>query len=280
MKSTSPGHQRRQHGGEVARVLDRRPARHPQGADALVRDDHRQRGLAESGRAGQQDVVGGAVLHGGGLEQQLELPADLALPDELVERLRPERALERELGLRTRGVGGGRSRRVIGRHPCGREACPSAAAEQRLRHRCCSTSGVVRDGVVDRAARRVSRQPRPTRAMTTSSVAGSAIAAAAPVVVGCLERGELAGERQTTMSLAVFGPMPETLRNAASSSWATACAIWAGVSCREHAERRLRADAGDARGAGRRREFVASIEAEERERRLPGRSGPCGRMTS
>jgi hypothetical protein len=90
------GHQRRQDRGEVAGVLDRRTARHAQGATGLVRHDHRERGLPEPGRTGHQDVVGRAVLHRCGLEEQVELPADLALPDELGERLRAERAFERE----------------------------------------------------------------------------------------------------------------------------------------------------------------------------------------
>src|SRR5690606_34053770 len=67
-------------------------------------DDHRERRLAEPWWAGEQDVVGRATLHRGRVEQQLQLPAHLRLPDELGERARAKRALERELGL---GLGGG-----------------------------------------------------------------------------------------------------------------------------------------------------------------------------
>ena len=45
------GGQTRQQRREVARVLDRRAARQAQRAPALVGDDHRERGLAEPGRA-------------------------------------------------------------------------------------------------------------------------------------------------------------------------------------------------------------------------------------
>ena len=112
------GHQARQQGGQIAGVLDGGAARHAQRPVALVGDDHRERRLAESRRTGEQDVVGRAVLHRGRVEQQLQLPAHLHLADELRERARSQRTLERELGLRlggrgdeTLGVVGARARR-------------------------------------------------------------------------------------------------------------------------------------------------------------------------
>ena len=90
------GEQRR----EVARVLDGGAARQPQRTTALVRHDHGERGLAEPGRTGEQDVVGRAVLHLRRGQQQLELAAHLGLADELGERARTQRAFEGELGLR------------------------------------------------------------------------------------------------------------------------------------------------------------------------------------
>ena len=99
MNSTSPGHERAQDRGEIARVLDGGTARHAQRATALVGDDHRERGLAETRRAGQEDVVGRALLQRRRGEEQLQLPANTGLPDELREALRAQRALERELGL-------------------------------------------------------------------------------------------------------------------------------------------------------------------------------------
>ncbi len=103
-------HQRGQHGREIARVLDGGAAREPQGAAALLRHDHGERRLAEPGRAGEQDVVGRAVLHGRGREQQLQLAAHLDLADELGERSGAERALEGELGV---GLGDGAGRVAV-----------------------------------------------------------------------------------------------------------------------------------------------------------------------
>ncbi len=70
-----------------------------------------------------------------------------------------------------------------------------------------------------------SGQPRPTRAtVTLSATLDFACAGARDVVaIASLPASE------TTMSFAVFGPMPDTLRNAASSSSATACARSAGL---------------------------------------------------
>ncbi|MDF2575271.1 MAG: hypothetical protein K0S05_2183 [Agromyces sp.] len=92
-------HERAEHGREVAGVLDGGAARHAQRPAALVRDDHGERGLAETGRAGQQDVIGCALLQRGRREEQLQLAADAGLPDELPEAPRTQGPLERELGL-------------------------------------------------------------------------------------------------------------------------------------------------------------------------------------
>lgn len=77
-----------------ARVLDGRTARHAQQSTALVRDNHRQGGLAEPGWASQKDVIGGAILHRRSLQQKLELTAHLGLTDELGERAWPQGTLE------------------------------------------------------------------------------------------------------------------------------------------------------------------------------------------
>ena len=128
MNSTSPGREARQQRGEVAGVLDRRAARQPQRPAALVRDDHRERRLAEARRAGEQDVVGRALLDARGVEQQLQLAAHLLLADELRERGRPQRALDRELGL----VEPGSSASSAGHPPTGSlRAGPSAASVRR-----------------------------------------------------------------------------------------------------------------------------------------------------
>ena len=67
------------------------------------------------------------------------------------------------------------------------------------------------------------------------------------------------------MSFAVFGPMPETRRNGASSSAATASAIWPTVSVDEHAERGLRPDPRDAEQLREDLQLVARLEAEQRQ---------------
>ena len=70
------------------------------------------------------------------------------------------------------------------------------------------------------------------------------------------------------MSFAVLGPMPDTRRNGASSSAATASAICATVSVAQHAERGLRAHARDAEQLREDRRARRALEAEERERVL------------
>jgi hypothetical protein len=62
-------HQRAEDRCEIAGMLDRRSARHAQGPPALVRDDHREGRLAETGRPSEQDVVGCALLERGRGEQ-------------------------------------------------------------------------------------------------------------------------------------------------------------------------------------------------------------------
>ena len=91
--------------GQVAGVGERRAAGDPERHADLGGDDHRQRGLAEPRRAGEEHVVGRAVAQPRGLEHQAELVADPLLPDHLVEGARPERGLDDPLvGL---GVGSG-----------------------------------------------------------------------------------------------------------------------------------------------------------------------------
>ena len=67
------------------------------------------------------------------------------------------------------------------------------------------------------------------------------------------------------MSFAVFGPMPDTRRNGASSSAETASAICATLRVGQHAERRLRSDARDAEQLGEDDQLVSALEAEERQ---------------
>ena len=80
--------------GEVAGALERRPAGDADAGPELGRDDHRQRRLAEPGRAGQQHVVRRPAAAAGALEHQPDLLAHPLLPDELVEPARAQRRLD------------------------------------------------------------------------------------------------------------------------------------------------------------------------------------------
>ncbi len=64
-------------------------------ADAhLLGHDLRQRGLAETGRAGEEYVIERIAARAGGLNENLEIGARLLLARKVVERLRPDRRLE------------------------------------------------------------------------------------------------------------------------------------------------------------------------------------------
>ena len=82
--------QRAEYRSQVARVLDCRTGRDANRHLQLVGYDHRQRGLAQSGRAGEQDVVGGGVTFAGGVQEQLQLGLEPRLPDESVKGVRPQ----------------------------------------------------------------------------------------------------------------------------------------------------------------------------------------------
>ena len=71
-------------------MLDCRTGRDANRHLQLVGYDHRQRGLAQSGRAGEQDVVGGGVTFAGGVQEQLQLGLEPRLPDESVKGMRPQ----------------------------------------------------------------------------------------------------------------------------------------------------------------------------------------------
>ena len=89
---------------------DRGAAGQPQRRAQLGGDDHRERGLAEAGRPGEQHVVGRAAAGLGGVEDQPELLAHALLADHLVEGARSQRRLDRPLvGV---GVGGGQPGQV------------------------------------------------------------------------------------------------------------------------------------------------------------------------
>ena len=79
-----------------------------QGDLELGGDDARQRGLAQAGRAGEEQVVDRLAPAAGGLEDDAEVLLELALADEVVEVAGAQAALlADEVGTR-RAVGGGR----------------------------------------------------------------------------------------------------------------------------------------------------------------------------
>jgi hypothetical protein len=80
----------------AARSPDRSIAGPQRGAE-LGGDDHRDRGLAEPGRPGQQHVVRRAAAAQRAAQQERQLLADAGLADEVIEALGPQRALDRPL---------------------------------------------------------------------------------------------------------------------------------------------------------------------------------------
>src|SRR5690606_36983094 len=139
------------------------------------------RRLAEPGRAGEQDVVGSAVLQRRGVEEQLQLTAHLRLADELRARTRTQAALAGELRLRPRGRATegrgahertcwGPSRASASRRSAGTGSAPSSVAASTTSSTACVAT--------------FSFQPRPTRAVTTlrvvSDAAGDDAATGAP----------------------------------------------------------------------------------------------------
>ena len=94
------GLERCQERGHVALALQRRARRlHERGVE-LAGGDLRQRCLAEPGRSGQQDVVERLAAPPRRLHEQGELALELLLADELLEALRPQRAVELLLARR------------------------------------------------------------------------------------------------------------------------------------------------------------------------------------
>ena len=92
----------------------RSPARSRAGPEVMCRatsqlggDDARQRGLAEAGRAGEQQVVDRLPPPAGGLEDDAEVLLELALADEVVEVREGAGRPPRRSGRPRRAVGGG-----------------------------------------------------------------------------------------------------------------------------------------------------------------------------
>jgi hypothetical protein len=81
-------------GGEVARLGDHRPDVARKADAELAGDDLGKRGLAEPGRAEEQDMVERIAAALGRLDEHPQILARRLLADEFVERLRAQRRVE------------------------------------------------------------------------------------------------------------------------------------------------------------------------------------------
>ena len=86
--------ERGEEGGDVGLALERGPGGLDEVDLELGGDDLGQRGLAEAGRAGEQDVVERVAAVAGGADGDLELGLQRLLADELVEPPRAQRDVE------------------------------------------------------------------------------------------------------------------------------------------------------------------------------------------
>ena len=86
--------ERGQEGGDVGLALERRAGGLDEVDLELGGDDLGERGLAEAGRAGEQDVVERVAAGAGGLDGDAELGLQRLLADELVEPARAQRDVE------------------------------------------------------------------------------------------------------------------------------------------------------------------------------------------
>ena len=94
----APRLERGQERGDVGLALERRPRGLDQRHPHLGGDDVGERGLAEAGRPGEEDVVERLVAAARGLDEDRQLIGDLRLIDEVRERRRPQRAVELLVG--------------------------------------------------------------------------------------------------------------------------------------------------------------------------------------
>ena len=111
--------------GEVAGALEHRPRSLTQIDSKLVGDDVRERRLAQARRTEKQHVVERFLSFSCRFDEDRKLPANLFLPDVLVERTRAQRPLHNLL-LRIRRRG---SEQPIGfYHICSYSLTPSPTA--------------------------------------------------------------------------------------------------------------------------------------------------------
>jgi len=89
-----PGNQSGQNCRQVPGMLNGRTRGDVHRSPHLGGDDHRQSGLAQPGRAGQQHVIRRAAAASGGIEHQAELVTHPWLPFELGQRRGTQRGLD------------------------------------------------------------------------------------------------------------------------------------------------------------------------------------------
>ena len=94
----------REQRGEIAGPLEHGPRRLAQIDAELVRDDVRERGLAQTRRAEQQRVIERFAALPRGRDEDLELRLDARLADVLGEPPRPHGAIERFVVLGARSA--------------------------------------------------------------------------------------------------------------------------------------------------------------------------------
>ena len=124
--------ERGQKRGDVALALERRPGGLHERHVELGRDDLRERGLAEAGRPGQQQVVERIAARGRGLDRHGQLLAQRLLADEVLQPPRAQRAVELVLGHEIGSLDAGR----LGHHePPARGAARARSAPRRCRPR-------------------------------------------------------------------------------------------------------------------------------------------------
>ena len=136
--------------------LERGPAGDPQADVHLGGDDPRQRGLAEPGRAREEEVVGRLAPPARRGEQDLEVLLQARLADELVEAPGPERDLLRLL------------------HRIGRRRVSSLSSLVARRPRPASSAAFPAHGTAASSRRSSSTEPSSGSCATTSRTSSGA----------------------------------------------------------------------------------------------------------
>src|SRR5262249_12021068 len=223
--------ERRQDRGDVALPLERGPGDLADADAELAPHDLCERRLAEARRPGEQQVVECVAPPPRCVERDRELLLDALLADEVVERRRPQRALELLGALLEHG----------GQQPAAHAAFLSAS-------RTCSSTGSAASTPASALSASGSDHPSSTsasRAVNASAgiatSAGMAIFSRSSSTTRCavlrpmpgiaskravssrtIARRSSAGAEPETIASATFGPTPETPRRSSNSSRSSA----------------------------------------------------------